>query len=197
MNPRDESQFIVNEIILKYCDKSIEYCDYVCSNIVNQFTEYKEMATNLSFYKTSKDGAVALTQLAKNSPKARLLIDWVSMILVNRSCTANAVMVSNDVLQEVLGCSINTVTKAIKDANKAQLLGVGKIGANRVYYLNPTAIKMDTLSDNLYAFDVAVVIDKDDDLFKSIKRHKECKTFGIARNGSGLLGEKGNGGVIK
>lgn len=159
------------------------------------------MATNLSFYKTSKDGAIALTQLAKDSPKARLLIDWVSMILVNRNSTSNAVMVSNEILQEVLGCSINTVTKAIKDANNARLLGIGKIGANRVYYLNPKAIKMTPDEgagrDKFYAFDVAVVIDRDDELFESIKRHKDCKTFGISRNGSGLQNEKGNGGIIR
>ena len=159
------------------------------------------MATNLSFYKTSKEGSIALTKLARDNPKARLLIDWISMILVNRNCTTNAVMVSNPILQEVLGCSVNTVTKAVKEANKVGILGIGKVGTNRVYYLNPIAIKMTddkgAGQNKFYAFDVAVVIDKDDELFHSIKRHEDCKTFGIARNGSGLLGKKGSGGAIR
>lgn len=159
------------------------------------------MSRQLSFYKTSKEGAIALTQLAKDCPKGRLLVDWISMILLNRNETTNAVMVSNEVLQDVLGCSINTVTRAIQAANKIGILGVGKIGTNRVYYLNPVVIKMtdDTgvNANKFYAFDVAVVIDKDDALFKSIKQHNECKTFGISRNGSGLKGKKGDGGIIK
>lgn len=142
------------------------------------------MSSKLDFYKTSREGSIALTKLAKESPKARLLIDWVSMILINRNTTTNAVMVSNEVLQDIMGCSVNTVTKAVKAANDAKLLGVSRVGNSRIYYLNPKVIKMDRVDDKYYAFDVAVVIDKEDSIYQSISDNSLSKTFGIARNGS-------------
>ena len=142
------------------------------------------MNRRLEFYKTSKEGAVALTELAKRNGKARLLIDWISMILVNRGSTSNAIMVSNEVLQEVMGCSTNTVSKAIKDANSVGVLGVARVHNSRVYYINPKAIKMDTVDDKYYAFDVAIVLDKDDAIFQSIGCRDTCTTSGLPKNGS-------------
>ncbi len=139
------------------------------------------MTRKLDFYKISKDGSVALTQLAKTCPKARLLIDWIAMVLTNRGSTSNAVMVDGVVLQSVLGCKRSTVTRAIESARASNLLGVARSGNNRIYYLNPKAIKMDNVSDHLYMFDAAIITSEQDYLYKAIKDDAAAVTWGIQR----------------
>ena len=143
----------------------------------------------VTFYQVTEDGAIALTQLGMKHPKSRSLVDWLSMILITRDSRSNAVMVSNSILETVLGCGANTVTTAIKHAEKAGIIGVSRYGTNKVLFINPHTIRMSNLPKNndknkkYRMMDITVIIDTKDAIYKSINDTHLIDAFRIDKTG--------------
>jgi len=141
------------------------------------------------FYQVTEKGAIALTQLGIKYPKARTLVDWLSMILITRNSRTNAVMVSNEVLESVLDCGAHVVTKSIKSAEDSGLLGVARYGTNKVLFINPHAIRMSNIPATTNSrkqfrmIDVLVIIDTDDDIYKSITESDLIDAYKVDRAG--------------
>lgn len=143
----------------------------------------------VTFYQVTEEGSIALTQLGIKYPKARSLVDWLSMILITRDSRSNAVMVSNDILEDVLECGANVVTNSIKHAEKAGLLGVARYGSNKVLFINPHAIRMSNIPNTTNSrkqfrmIDVLVIFDTQDAIYKSINENDMIDAFKVDKAG--------------
>ncbi len=88
------------------------------------------------FYQVNKDTSIYLRKIAKESPKALEVLFFV----FDHMDKYNAVVCSYKVLQEALGISSATITRAVKYLKDNGFISVYKTGTSNVYIANPNLV---------------------------------------------------------
>ena len=133
-----------------------------------------------TWVQTERKALEAWSQLTMKSPKASALLQ----VLVSRMGHQNAVVIAQKTLARMMGCSADTIQRAVRDlvdGRWIQIVQIGPRGTVNAYVVNANVAWGEARDhiQRLAVFTATVVADADDQPVELLK-HRELRTIPIA-----------------
>lgn len=96
----------------------------------------------ISFVKSGKESLIEEAALTRVYPSASVLLATLKAMIANSENKYGGVIVSNSELAKACNYTPATITKAAKVLKETGFIGIGKVGRNNCYILNPDLLTM-------------------------------------------------------